>query len=190
MHAFAIFASFANFSLVAAAALATIPACAADNDFYVGAALATKGSLDLRTPAGRVAPDSRSLPFKLYGGYNFNDRFALEAGYTSFGKFKYSQGRSVDLDAFHVAAKGAVHISEAWTAFGKVGAVRHNIDVTGDTPPVREQSKVKPLIGVGIAYKMAPDLKLEVELASYGRIRNDSGRLAFRQLQAGLNYAF
>lgn len=179
-----------SMTIAAAAALATLPASAQDHDFYLGAAIGTKGTVNLPGPNGKEEALRRSQPFKLYGGYKFTDNVALEAGYTTFGQFKYSEGRKIDLSGWHVAAKGSMPINDSWSAFGKIGAVRHAIHVTGDTAPIREKTATTPLVSVGVDYRITPRLNLEVELASYGRVKADTGRLTYRQLQAGVNYAF
>ena len=163
------------------AALAALPACAED-DFYAGAALGTKGTM--------LGSTGSTLPFKLYGGFALTEHVAVEAGYTSFGVFEYSGDREIALRALSVAVKGSFAITDSWSAFGKVGAARHVIDVKGTGLSVREQNKTTPMLGVGVGYKFTPNLTADLELVSYGKIKLDNGRLAFRQLQLGANYSF
>lgn len=175
--------SFAtSFTLIAALTAQSSFAAEANHDYYLGAALATKGTMTGST--------SSSLPFRLYGGFALNDQVAYEVGYTSFGVFKYSQNREIALSALTLAAKGTLHITDSWTAFGKVGAARHVIDVKGTGLFVREQNKVTPMLGVGVGYKVTPKLTLDMELVSYGKIKLDNGQLTYRTLQLGANYSF
>ena len=163
------------------AALAALPACAED-DFYAGAALGTKGTM--------IGSTGSSLPFKLYGGFALNEHLAVEAGYTSFGVFEYSGDREIGLRALTIGVKGSFAIADSWSAFGKVGVARHMIDVKGAGLSVREQNKARPMLGVGVGYKLTANLTADLELVSYGKIKVDNGRLAFRQLQLGANYSF
>lgn len=170
-------------------AFAALPACASD-DFYVGASIGTRGNMDFSTSAGALNANNKPRPFNVYGGFNFTEQVAIEAGYTSYGDFKYDGGREIGLSAFHLAAKGSMRINESWSAFGKAGVVRHAIDVKGAAMPVREQDKITPLFGIGVSYKLTPALMLDLQLVSHGRIKTDTGRLAYRQLQLGANFSF
>ena len=168
-----------SFALITA--LAALPACA-ETGMYAGAALGSKGNL--------VGSTDSTRPFKLYGGFALNEHLAIEGAYTSFGVFKYSDNRKIGLNVLSVAAKGTFNISESWTAFGKVGVARHMINVNGDGLSIREQDKTRPLLGVGVGYKLTPNLTLDLELASYGKIKLEKGRLNYNQLQLGANYSF
>lgn len=178
------------FTIIAlAAATASTPAFAED-DFYLGAAVGTKGNMSLLTPAGRAAPSNGPRSFSFYGGYRLSEYVDLEAGYTGFGHFKFGGAGDIDLTALHLALKGSIKVSESWSLFGKAGAVRHKVDtaVTGGTG--RETAKVKAMFGIGAAYAVTPRLSLTAEVSDYGKVDTQNMKLKFRQAQLGLKYSF
>lgn len=172
-----------------AAAGASTPALASD-DFYFGAAVGTKGNMSLRTPAGRLEPSNHPRSFSLYGGYRLFEQVDLEAGYTSFGHFRFGGAGDIDLTAFHLSGKGNIKVSESWTLFGKVGVVRHSVDTDLTGGGGRDTSKTKPLFGIGASYALTPRLSLSAEVSDYGTVKTQNMTLKFRQAQLGLKYSF
>lgn len=175
-------------SLAVLAIVAAVPAAAAD--FYVGAAVGSRGNMDIDTAAGILVPDNKPQPFSLYTGFDFTDRVAIEAGLVTFGDYRYTGGRKINMGGLYLAAKGNIPISESWTAFGKLGAMRHAVRVTGEDLPVKEQNKVTPMLGIGLGYAITQNLKLNLELVHYGRVKSPTSHLTFRELQAGVSYSF
>ena len=75
---------------------------------------------------------------KVFGGYEFDKMFGVEAGYTNFGSKSYSftQGGvpgSIDTDShsFYVAGKAAMPVNEQVSVFGKLGASRNHNGISG-----------------------------------------------------------
>lgn len=176
-------------ALTLIAALAAVPALAAD-DFYLGAAIGTQGKMTFSSGAGSIDNTNHPRNFSLHGGYVLSDRFAIEAGYTSFGDFKFGSVAEADLSALHLAAKASFPVSEAWSVFGKAGVVRHSIDISRAGATLVDMSKVRGLLGVGVEYHQSPKLSVALELVDYGRVREPGLDLKARQLQAGVNYRF
>ena len=52
--------------------------------------LTTNSLLGSSTSPGSFASEKQDTSYKLFGGYQFNRNFALEAGYFNLGKFTYS----------------------------------------------------------------------------------------------------
>ncbi|QYF95628.1 porin family protein [Massilia sp. PAMC28688] len=175
-------------SLAVLATLACVPAAAAD--YYVGAAVGSRGNMHIDTGAGRLEPENRPQPFALYTGFDFTDRVAIEAGLVTFGDYRYTGARKISMGGLYLAAKGSIPISQSWTAFGKLGAARHAVRVTGEGFPVKEQNKVTPMLGLGLGYTITQSLELNLELVHYGRVKSPTSQLTFRKLQAGVSYSF
>lgn len=178
------------FTIIALAAAGASTPAFANEDFYLGAAVGTKGNMSLITAAGRATPSNSPRSFSVHGGYRRSEYVDVEAGYTSFGHFKFGGAGDIDLTALHLAAKGNIKISESWTLFAKAGVVRHNVDTSVTGGQGRETSEVKPMFGIGASYALTPHLSLSAEVTSYGKVETQNMKLNFRQAQLGLKYSF
>jgi OOP family OmpA-OmpF porin len=172
-----------------AAALAAAPAQAAD-DFYAGFGLSNAGKLSLSTSAGRTQNINKPRPFSLYGGYKLNDNFAVEAGYSDFGTFKFGSGAELDLSALYVAGKGSVNVSDSFTLFAKAGVARIAVDKSGPGYYGDDFAKVRPMLGIGAGYRLSERATVELELVKYSKINNATTNLKVNQLRLGANYRF
>lgn len=176
---------------LAAASIGTAKA----QDYFAGAAIIAPGNTHLDTAAGRVESKNDPLRFKLYGGMNFSDNLALEAGYARFGKDRFSTpGAEVGIatDTLYVAARGTWHLNDSFELFGRVGvsAQRYSIDQLAGAPG--HKSGFSPLLGVGLGYKLTDKVTLTLEAEHFGRIDiNKNGqRFGRGGYSAGLKYAF
>ncbi|MBI3228764.1 MAG: outer membrane beta-barrel protein [Burkholderiales bacterium] len=82
--------------------------------------------------------DDKPTGFKIYGGWNYNANFAVEAGYADFGSAKVNFSTNAGngsaeakVNAFYLAGKGTMPINEQFSAFGKLGVVRNKSDYSG-----------------------------------------------------------
>ncbi|HEV7913465.1 MAG TPA: porin family protein [Albitalea sp.] len=104
-------------ALVSAAALVALSAQAQGP--YVGGSL---GTTKYKGPdLGGLPTDRSSTGGKLYGGYEFNDNIAVEAGYANVGKARSDAG-DVKGDGIFVDAVGKVPLSQSLSALGRIGA--------------------------------------------------------------------
>lgn len=174
-------------SLILACAF-TAPAVHASDTFYVGAGIGTRGTLHVATPAGTRDNTNHPRPFKAFGGYEFTDTFALEAGYTDFGKYKFPVPGTIDIKSYHVVAKGSMKLGESWALFAKAGAA-HTM-VSHDGMAREDMSETRPMLGIGAEYLITKDLALGLELVNYGTLKSPTSKLNMRQAQASLRYSF
>lgn len=175
--------------LTLAAAVAASTASAGE-DFYLGAGIGTKGHMNIVTSEGRFGNTNDPRPLSVFGGYQLTERFALEAGYKNFGNYKFGGRGEVDLDSIYLAGKGSIELSDNWTVFGKLGAVRHSVEVSPTGVASRETATVKPMYGVGFGYRLTPKLTLEAEVVDYRETHTQNLKLSYREAQLGLNYRF
>jgi OOP family OmpA-OmpF porin len=179
------------YSGLALIAMLAAPAVhAVENNLYVGAAIAGGGTVVIQTQAGRFENTNSAHPFKLYGGYDITEHVAIEAGYASYGKFRFASPGTVDLSGLHVAAKGSMALGKSFSVFGKLGAVRHSMDVAGIGAESFKTTKTRALMGFGFDYRIIPQLAATLELTNYGTIKSRTGQLRVRQLELGLKYHF
>jgi len=179
--------------LATAITLITLPAVAADA--YVGLARATPGEATI-TQAGKTPLNNDNSPFalKLYGGLKLSDEWALEAGYGAFGSYHFSDAGSGfrarrSVSAITGAARYSLSLGESFTAFGKLGVAVNRLRFSSTLGASTHESFVRPLLGLGVEYKLTPRLSVPLEFEYLGHSRGQSD---FRQqkLELGLRYQF
>jgi OOP family OmpA-OmpF porin len=96
--------------------------------YYAGLSLG-QGSIDVE------GLDESDTAFKLFGGYTFNEYFAVEASYIDGGSpeksvamFGLRSAISADVSALNVSAVGRLALNDAFTLFGKAGLARYEVD--------------------------------------------------------------
>lgn len=114
-------------AVLTALVLAMLPAIAvADGHWLFGGSVGT-ASIDEAVDGFRFDADSTS--YRVYGGYQFNDYFALEGGYMDLGTFDEQIQQngtaipiSADADGFTFAARGSVPLGEKFALHGTIGS--------------------------------------------------------------------
>jgi hypothetical protein len=184
-------------------ALAGAPAQAQDKRFYIGNDLGLS-TLDFNTKrlgnfnpnAGvRTSVDDRDVSYGVFAGYRAERNFGVEFGYNRFGKTKVtisdgisSASSSVKSDGIFVAGLYHLPLPANFELVGKLGV--SNSKSTFNLFPFGKdnRSKVNPLYGVGVGYKLGDSLGLRAE---FNRIPNfaDNDR-DLTNLKLGLTYGF
>ncbi len=189
-------------SLLAALAITTDAAYA--QDLYVGAALSNSydAKLILQDGSGVVSTfegNSKGVPIRLYGGYNFNANFGVEAGYKNYGKLTYGPvtdaGSTLSMDArfMYVAAKGTIPLGESWSVFGKLGAANGRtryMEKGGQENATLTAKRTSPYVGIGAAYLVSKNIALTVELERVGQTRVHDFGFGMSGFSAGARFSF
>lgn len=186
------------FTLIAAAATLSGVSLAHAEGAYVGAGVvASRYKFDV---PGALSSDDRSgtrAAGKLFGGYEFDKTWGVEAGYTDFGSKGYSftqagnPGRiDTDSHAFYVAGKVSAPVNAQLGVFGKLGASRNHDGAsgTGVAAGIAGDSKTALYASVGAQYALNKNVALTAELEHYGK-GSDFGRKA-NALAFGARYSF
>ncbi|MYM33068.1 outer membrane beta-barrel protein [Duganella sp. FT50W] len=135
---------------------------------------------------------------KIYGGYNIDNTWAVEAGYTDFGKrsYNYTQGGAAggintDAHSYYVAGKGTWPVARDFAVFGKLGVARNHNEVTtsGVASLNGSDNKTALYASVGGEYAINKNVKVSLEYENYGKSDIDTGRKA-GAVTAGLRYNF
>ncbi|WP_373989853.1 outer membrane beta-barrel protein [Duganella sp. BuS-21] len=195
------------FALVAsAAALGGTSAYAQNTQDAAGTAYIGAGVVGSRydfdsVGAGAVSGDKQSgtkAAGKVYGGYNIDSTWAVEAGYTDFGKRSYNYTRgaaaggiNTDAHSYYVAGKGTWPVAQDFAVFGKLGVARnHNeVSTSGIASASGEENKTALYASVGGEYAINKNVKVSLEYENYGKNDIDTGRKA-GAITAGLRYNF
>jgi len=190
-------------ALASLAGLTALPAAAQDSPFYylgLGA-----GQSRVNIDEGRIANrllgeglatsvithDQRSTAYKVFGGYQFNRYFALEAGYFKLGNFgfKASTTPAGTLDGrFHVQGVNAdavllMPLTDQLSALGRLGVQyarsRDDFSATGaastsaSNSPSRRATNAK--VGLGLQYAVNNSFTVRAEGERY-RINDALGQ--------------
>ena len=126
--------------------------------------------------------DQRGLAYKLFGGYQINRNFALEAGYFNLGKFGFSSttlpagtfGSSIKVQGLNLDLVGTLPLTERLSMLGRVGAqyARTNDSFNGTgAAAVATQSRsaraTNAKYGAGLQYEVSPSFLMRGELERY-----------------------
>lgn len=146
--------------------LATLPARAQEG--YIGASWLSSSADFTVTPQSFSAS---SDGWKLFGGYNFNKYFGLEATYYDLGNFEDTDATSkytADVKAYDLAGRGILPIGTWFEMFAKLGfsTVSNDSTLTTLGSPVGVSASVADwefLYGVGVGFKIGKHFGIRAE---------------------------
>ncbi len=161
---------------------------------YVGVGVASADHSYSLPGATNVNSDGWKASGKIFGGYDIDQTWGVEAGYTDFRKSDYSRtvagvngtGNS-DGHSFYVAGKVTAPISDQFAIYGKLGAA-NNKRTLSDPVYGRSDSKTELYAGVGAQYNLNQKVALTLEYERYGK-KKDFGPKP-DVITAGVKYAF
>ena len=194
-------------------------AAAADAGGYIGFGVGqSRAALDANDVNSSLAAagfgavttvEDTDFGFKFYGGYQFNRNFAIEAGYTDFGKFTShsviisggsgtgdGEWKAYSLD---VSALGILPVGDRFSLFGRAGLSFWNLDFTftamgpgGVGVASQSESGVSPLLGIGAKFDVTPQLALRAEIERHFSVgdSNTTGESDIDLFTVGLQYRF
>ena len=112
----------------------------------------------------------------VFGGYKFNENFAIEAGYRRLGKWDI-EGSDVRAKQLSISAVGSIPVANQVAVYGRLGYNR----VEAKWDDVKDHEN-KALYGVGVSYAITKEVTARVE---WQRPISDS-----RNISVGVAYQF
>jgi OOP family OmpA-OmpF porin len=185
-------------ALAALAALGTwaaAPALAQSENYFYGGISAgqSRAKIDENRVAATVLGagvaatvterDERDKAYKIFGGYQFNRYFGLEAGYFDLGRssFRATTVPPGTLDGnmrfrgYNLDAVGTWPIGEQFSLIGRVGGAfartRGSFNGTGAATvanPAPTDRQTNPKVGIGLQYAFTPGFMMRAEAERYG----------------------
>ncbi len=134
---------------------------------YIGAGLGQFMYEEDVPPFGSF--DESDTAWKIFGGYRFNDYFAVEGGYADLGEPEDTlSGINVelDIDAFVVEAVGFVPLGQQFELFGKLGVASWDAKATasaGGVSASADDDGTDLAWGVGGKFGVAPNFDIRAE---------------------------
>lgn len=157
--------SAALFALVAT----STPAHSQDFGWYAGFGLGQSNYDECAPLSGNCDDSDTSL--KIFGGYQFNTNWGLEAGYVDHGKVS-AGAASVEVSGFEILGVGTLPINPQFSLFGKLGFFNWDADLS--TPGGSfSDSGTDLTIGVGVQYRFTKNLIGRAEWQRYDEVDID-----------------
>lgn len=145
-------------------------AAVADGEWLAGAAI---GNAQVRETFDLATFEPSSTSYRIYGGYQFNDYFGLQAGYLKFESFDESiyfvggsTRLSVDVDGFTAAAIARVPFAQRFDVHAKIGAFFHDAHSLIDGVP-DSTSETDVFFGIGLGFELSDKLSLSLDAERY-----------------------
>jgi len=192
----------------APAAFADTPALAT-SPWYVGASIGystIKPKVSgYNTNVLTYSEKTSDIGFKIFGGYQFDQNWAVEAQYIDLGKYKIDETGTSDnahatakVSGVAVNAVGTLPLNEQISLIAKLGVVYGTLKADVFDSVDRSSykvSKTAPLMGFGAEYKFSPQIALRAEYEFYGSptvFGTSRGNIKFRSdmFSLGLLYRF
>lgn len=191
--------------LCAAAAGSSMAAGTSDQSgFYLGSGIGystISPKFDDPELEQNISQKKRDLGFKLYGGYQFNENWAIETQYINLGKYRDEgfgsmKGRKLSAKVYGLAFNGvgSYHFNEQWSILGKFGVMASVLDISrndGGFSSKGKNSRGVLLAGFGAEYRFTPQLSLRAEYEYYGAHKSvDDVKISNDMATLGLRYRF
>ena len=165
------------------AALVALPAAAQLNltGLYAGVGVGQSKAKDWCTGAAFISCDDKDTAWKIFGGYQFNPNFAVEAGYSNFGKFRATLGGLTDeakATAWEASVLGAWPIvMNRFSVFGRLGMYRATVKETTNFAGNFNHDNNDWTYGLGLQYDFTRNVGVRGEWQRYRKV--GGGDVAF-----------
>ncbi len=119
---------------------------------------------------------------KIEVGYDFNQNWGVELGYTSFVTLFESNDNSLSLsqksNAITLSVLGTLPINEWFGVYGRVGYARYDTNNSGvvDGVAVEDESGNTPMWGAGAKFTINEQFALRLEYQNYADLSDMPGR--------------
>lgn len=145
--------------------------------------------------------EDKDSAFKLFGGFQFNRNFALEASYFDLGVLPSSGsvfGIPFDLKfeatAFTLQGVGIAPVSDELSIFGKAGLSFWNLDASGTVGGVSgsvSEDGVDIALGLGAQFLISNNMSIRAEWDFFPDFGNDdTGEGDMHMISVGLVFSF
>jgi len=128
-------------------AVASFAASAAEPEFYVGGDVGSTKPKDV----------SSESSFGVFGGYKFDENFAVEAGFRRLGNWE-EDGVDDKVTQLSLSVIGSVPVADQVSVYGRLGYNRLEEKFEGE-----KAHENKALFGLGVSYQITKEISARVE---------------------------
>ncbi len=143
----------------------------ADNGFYVSAGI---GSADLNDDFDGLNVDSSSTAYRLIGGWQLNEHFAVEGGYHNFGDFEQRVDfngtpvtANLSADGFTLGVAGAWPVANRLSLTGRLGMFFWNGEAEINNVTQATPADKNFFFGVGAGYAVTDRFTVNADWSRY-----------------------
>ena len=150
----------------------------AETGFYAGANVG-QSSIDLCGSIVVAGCDDDDTGWKIYGGYDINPYFGVEAGYADLGEFTATiPGITAtgEYDGIFIDAKGSLPIGDAFSVFAKLGVLFWDVEGSGAASGYSEDGSDLSY-GLGAQYMFTNQFGGRVEWQQFQDVDDDDVEL-------------
>jgi OOP family OmpA-OmpF porin len=164
---------------------------AAEPGFYIGADVgATQQNIDSATPNS-----THPTVGGVYGGYNFDKHFGIEANYYNLGKAKVDGQSEVKTQLGGVDLVGRYPATDKLDLYGKFGVAYVDRQIDFAAGGDESKSGMAGKLGIGAEYAVAKNIGVRAEVAHYMGAPKFEGpgyeyKDNFTTFTVGANYRF
>ena len=151
-----------------------------DHDFKIGA-------------AGSSSSDGWKASGKVFGGFDVNQTFGIEAGYTDVRKADHAftigttaGTATTEGSRTYLAAKATMPVNEQLSVYGKLGAARNKSELVGLN--AQSHSKTEAYGALGAQYSLNQNVALIAEYERYGKSKDFGAKADAISLGARYNF--
>jgi len=144
---------------------------------------------------GAQTCDKNTTGGKAMLGYSFGNGFAVEGGYTNFGRFRASDGTagvSARPEALSIGGAYTAALTPEWGLTGRLGVARVRTKLHADVGALSgsdSESKTQPIAGLAVNYALTPSARLELGMDAT-RAQYQGERSTVRMISLGARMAF
>ena len=145
--------------------------------------------------SGVLSCDRTGVGGKAMFGYAFGNGFALEGGYTNFGKFRASDGTvglSARPEALSIGGAYTAALTPEWGVVGRAGLAHVRTKLRADAGTLTgsdSESKTQPIVGLAVNYALTPSTRIELGVDAT-RAQYQGERSNVRLVSLGARMAF
>ncbi|RFC35897.1 MAG: OmpA-OmpF porin, OOP family [Candidatus Nitrotoga sp. SPKER] len=172
--------------------------------YYLGGSVGQSKYKDI--PQGLRNVDDTDTGYKVYGGYQINPNWGVEATYFDLGKFTGNDtafngssvvpvNASAKVQAWGLAGVFTAPITSGFSVFGKLGFTRSELKTNAsglNFTAHQKESRTGANYGVGAKYDFTPNFAVRAEWERLNKVGEDAttGETDMDFLSAGLTFKF
>jgi len=118
-------------------------------------------------------------------GFSVDKNFDIELGYAHLGKIKETGG-SIQAQSIYIAGVGNLPLTDAFSAFGKVGLAVNQFSTKATGFADTTDTKARALLGLGLAYNFTKEIAGTLEYQYFGKV----DQVKISALTVGVKYGF
>lgn len=137
-----------------------------DTIWYAGARAGVAHYNSFESNLSNDLSDDNDFAAGLFLGYNVNEWFSLETGYTYLGKLETIENREITAQTIDLVGKFTWQVAEPLDIFAKAGGATYYTEVNEELPELDDRG-ISGTVGVGLEYFFSKNVSTRLEYQYY-----------------------